>query len=467
MKQLYITPCSFWVESLAATHPDDLTLFERVALKNHMASCPTCTAIRAEYEAMGSRISQLRTVEPRPELPPALLKLWQKQKGKRAAVSSLTEEEQVEIADDAPVPQSMPSLPPRRRPRRGVLIQAIAAVLIVSVLLGGFLVVFASHRAKTGESSPAPAWKIVDSQDPGATENILHAVTAVSANDVWAVGETSSSGYIDQPIHMLISSDALIEHWNGKQWNVIPGPNPALIKPSLHALNALFGVAAISMNDVWAVGETYQYGQLGMVLSQNGLDDQVQGLIEHWNGRQWSIVPLPKVAKSYSFSAVAAISSNDVWAVGDVIAHWDGAKWSIVPGPSLGTNQSSAFSALATVSARDVWVVGGSFGSTSGQSLIAHWDGTSWSIVKSPDAQSILSSMAVISSNNIWAVGDTTGNGHGYGQVAQPRIEHWNGAQWKIVNSPGVPFYNSILSAVVAISPNDVWAVGEAPHGYP
>ena len=470
MKQPYITPCPFWKESLAATHPDDLTLFERVALKNHMASCPACTAVRAEYEAMGREISQLRTVEPQPELPPGLLKLWDGQESKVAktsTVSSIPDEDQAEFDDAAPVPQSMPSLPLRRKRRRGVLIQTIAALLIVAVLLGGFLVVFASHRPKMGLSSPTSAWKIIPSIDPGSTENILYAAAAISANDVWAVGDTSSTGYMSQPFTQLIGSSILIEHWDGRQWKVIPAPEPALIQPSYHALNSLNAIAAISSNDVWAVGGSYQYGQIQVITTPvYTVDDHGQslGFIEHWDGSKWSMMHLPKSIASHSLSAIAAISKNDVWIAGDIIAHWDGANWTIVPGPVLGANAKIGFSALSAISSRDIWAVGGSY-SSSGQALIAHWDGTSWKLVKSPYTN-FLSGVTALSAHNIWAVGGI--NSDPYGGGGQPFIEHWDGTQWSVLHSPGIAHtHTNTLSAIVALSANDIWAVGQATVGYP
>ncbi len=87
----------------------------------------------------------------------------------------------------------------------------------------------------------------------------------------------------------------------------------------------------VSANDVWAVGYTSP--------------PQTQ-LIEHWNGTQWSIINSPKVTGGL-FGGVAAISSNDVWVVGyksfktklekgqeTLTEHWNGTTWSIVPSPN-------------------------------------------------------------------------------------------------------------------------------------
>ena len=98
---------------------------------------------------------------------------------------------------------------------------------------------------------------------PGAGLNNsgLYGITAVSANDVWAVGG-------------LGGGRALIEHWDGTNWSV------AAVLPRNTALTAM---AALSSSDVWAVG-------------QNG----VQTLVEHWNGQRWVAVPSPNLGSTYN-----------------------------------------------------------------------------------------------------------------------------------------------------------------------
>ena len=44
----------------------------------------------------------------------------------------------------------------------------------------------------------------------------LNGVASVSASDVWAVGK-----YVTSSFH---AKKTLIEHWNGKQWSVVPSP---------------------------------------------------------------------------------------------------------------------------------------------------------------------------------------------------------------------------------------------------
>src|SRR5205085_3994843 len=106
-------------------------------------------------------------------------------------------------------------------------------------------------------------WTVVDSPSPGS-RNELQAVDGSSSNDVWAVGFTSNGG----------SARTLILRWNGSTWTETPSPNPG------PGGNYLFGVAALSPDNVWAVGAS------GDVDHGNGVP-----LTEHWEGRSWAVVP--------------------------------------------------------------------------------------------------------------------------------------------------------------------------------
>jgi len=50
------TPCAEWEEKLAAIYPGDLSPSEREDLNAHVASCPACEAILAEYHEMDTLI---------------------------------------------------------------------------------------------------------------------------------------------------------------------------------------------------------------------------------------------------------------------------------------------------------------------------------------------------------------------------------------------------------------------------
>jgi hypothetical protein len=273
----------------------------------------------------------------------------------------------------------------------------------------------------------AAAWTVVPSPSPGSV-NDLNGVASVSANDVWAVGDTNQQ--------------TLTEHWNGTAWSVVPSPNVA-------GNNSLLGVAAVSTNNVWAVGKT--------VLS-------APPLIEHWNGTSWRIVKAPKQAGF--LNGVTAVSANDVWAVGEflnasgvfqtLIEQWNGHKWSVVSSPNVGT-QNNELSGVAAVSANDVWAVGffEPGANVPLQTLTLHWDGTSWSVVSSPNVAGTqnneLSGVAAVSANDVWAVGEFIN-----GSNVQTLIEQWNGTSWSVVSSPGA----GQLRGIAILSATDIWAVG-------
>src|SRR5579863_786119 len=107
-------------------------------------------------------------------------------------------------------------------------------------------------------------------------------------------------------------------------------------------------------------------------------------------------------------------------------------QWSVVPSPDL--NGNGGLSAVAAVSANDVWAVG-SNGSQrgSGQTVIEHWNGKQWVVVSSPspDLYNTLTSVSVVSATDVWAAG-----WHANGSITQTLIEHWNGTQWSVVKSP-------------------------------
>lgn len=462
MKQTLLTPCPFWAEKLAATHPDDLSPFERLALQTHIDSCPTCKAVRAEYEVMGTYISQLPAVEPRPGLPPRLLQLWQERDGYPALAPAVPGDSQA-LPILPSTPRSMLVSPRGRVRRMKVLVQTLAAVLVMVALLGSFLALFASHHTGPGGPGPSRGWKLIPSPNPRSTQNGLYGVAIVSAGDIWAVGEASNSPLSSNGSGFTVPwvEQTLVEHWDGARWSVVPSPNAGLTH------NILYGVVAVSAGDIWAVGE-----------ASNSSSDQGlrQTLIEHWNGTQWSIVPGQNPAGySSSLSGVAVVSASDIWAVGGVynsntgqtlIEHWNGTRWSIEPGQNPGSSYKS-LSSVSVVSASDVWAVGAFQNSGNlGAPLIEHWNGIRWSAIESPNiGGSALSSVAAVSANDVWAVGASNG-GQQYGN--QTLIERWNGTQWSVVKSPNNSIgYNNGLFGVAAVSANDVWAVGYSPRQYP
>src|SRR2546421_11128101 len=85
----------------------------------------------------------------------------------------------------------------------------------------------------------AAAWSVVASPNATPGNNELHAVASISANDVWAVGTSENT---------LGNDQTLILHWDGTVWSIVASPTTGMVEGNL------LGVAAVSTNDVWAVG---------------------------------------------------------------------------------------------------------------------------------------------------------------------------------------------------------------------
>lgn len=221
---------------------------------------------------------------------------------------------------------------------------------------------------------------------------------------------------------------------------------PATATASAGSDSVLFGVAATSAKDAWAVGST-----------------GTSTLIKHWDGTTWSRTPSPSPGSQDNLYGIAATSAHNAWAVGatdsqPLIVHWNGSTWTQVATPHLA---NGLLSSVAATSARNAWAVG----SAGVKGLLLHWNGTTWTKVRHQRHGSLLA-VAASSTRNAWAVGEVRGTAH-FG-AARTLTLHWNGKKWKRVASPS-PDANSSLdvgfASVDIISRRNVWAVGDISCG--
>jgi hypothetical protein len=225
--------------------------------------------------------------------------------------------------------------------------------------------------------------------------------------------------------------------------------------------NSLGSVAGGSSDD-WAVGNFLPDGA-----SPN--QDATLALADRWHAGHWSVVPTPNAGPNFNTLFGVAASGKRAWAVGvtldaryrnrALVEAWNGAKWSIVKVPQPGSQRDILFAASAT-SARDVWAVGDREGSAGVfRTLVEHYNGRRWRVVPSPDPGSTgdnLYGVSAVSPGDVWAVGEQSGAvapDHGL-------IEHWNGHRWSVVRSPRAGSASVLLDSVSATA-HGAWAVGE------
>jgi hypothetical protein len=240
-------------------------------------------------------------------------------------------------------------------------------------------------------------------------------------------------------------------------WSILASPNSGT------GDNQLNGVACVSSSFCTAVGFYYTSG------------GPAQTLIESWDGNSWSIVPSPSNgAESNFLNGVACVLPSSCTAVGSfytssgpaqtLIESWDGNSWSIVPSPNNGVGTESNFlDGVACVSPSSCTAVG-SYSNASGelQTLIESWNGTSWSIVSSPNSgtgENFLAAVACVSPSSCTAAGGYHNNSTGFFQTI---IESWDGTDWLIVSSPNRGTGDNFLYGVSCALPKTCTAVGTA-----
>jgi hypothetical protein len=287
-------------------------------------------------------------------------------------------------------------------------------------------------------------WTAYPLPNVGVEENTLLAVSMPSTGVAWAVGYYVNGKFQQQ---------TLIEHFNGTVWSVIPSPSPGALQ------NILFGVAALSDNDVWAVGGNQD---------SNGL---WHTLTEHWNGSAWSVVNAVDAGSSGNqFYAVKAIASNNVYAVGQqagagfpnqaLIEHWDGKSWSVVSSPADGS--ASALPLGLTATASSLTVVGQQETDTAPYTTyVAAGAPGALSIPASPNSgsgENDLFAAATAADSSTWAVGwdiDTSTGNH------DPLILQGVNGVWSLASSPVLMAgSDSGFAAITAIPGGGMWAVG-------
>jgi len=294
-------------------------------------------------------------------------------------------------------------------------------------------------------------WSTQSSPNIAGAYNHLQGVDAISSTDVWAVG--SSNG--------VNATQPLAEHWDGAAWTIVPVPRPG----DPNGYGPLWGVSGVASDDVWAVGYYFESFSSSTALP----------LAYHWDGTSWTQVPMPvQPNHAYQLFGVTAISSNDVWAVGldvdlatipfsiTMAMHWDGTSWTVVP--TANPNEEQYLQSVAAISSNDVWAVGSKYNNNSQPqySLIEHWDGTSWTEVSAPNPGGTgftqLAAVSGTAPNDVWAAGSYAP----LGQTGLTLAIRWDGATWTQVptESPGADNNYFGIGGVAAVNADDVIAVG-------
>ncbi|WP_405942886.1 hypothetical protein [Streptomyces sp. NBC_00207] len=222
-----------------------------------------------------------------------------------------------------------------------------------------------------GREDSSHRWKQIPTPLDGVRTRI-NAIGASPEGDAWLVGDADEA---TRTIHTA--------HHDDTGWKPAPAP-----LPEGTVSGGFLGVAAAGHDDAWAVGWSQPEGSLLTF----------HGLIEHWDGVAWRRAAPPALDADYwTLWGITASAPHDVWAAGAIgtpegirplLLHYDGTSWARQSAPEL-DSLTGEFTAMASNGPNDVWAVGrverGATGRDHG--LVAHFDGTRWSVVDAPVGQ--------------------------------------------------------------------------------
>jgi hypothetical protein len=282
------------------------------------------------------------------------------------------------------------------------------------------------------------------------------AVAVFSPTNVWAVGG-HSTGCTTHPV---------IDHWNGRRWSAsatVPELGPGL--------GNLASISAVSASDIWAVGSFSPDASLcgGFVPAKDV--HRTRPLIMHLDGDQWVAAEAGPEGMGASFVSVVAFSPTNVWAAGNesirdnghrtLIEHWNGRNWSVVPSAHPGPRGRGFLLGVSATGPRDIWAVGYYAASQTRQhTFTERWNGSAWRQIPSPNLACHLNdftSVSMLSRTDGWAVGGAAYCGN---PTERSETAHWNGVRWSLVPSQNTKPNGTYLEGVVSVSHNAAWAVG-------
>jgi hypothetical protein len=214
---------------------------------------------------------------------------------------------------------------------------------------------------------------------------VLTDVACSSATNCFAVGVRYS------PAHELI------ERWNGSKWTELTGKN-AIAHRSPRAMSCPTATSCVVVDS--------------------------GGAVQRWNGSNWSAWTTPPNFPPNSFvNALSCTGPTTCFAAGTgengdgshrgIVAKWNGTQWKSLPTPTVADVDASDLADVACTSATNCVAVGynqftyGDGTHVFGGTLIEKWNGTKWSLVRSPNPPGlgVLNGVACPSATHCNAVG--------------------------------------------------------------
>lgn len=290
------------------------------------------------------------------------------------------------------------------------------------------------------------SWRLV--RTPDSAGGGLNGASAVNSSSVYAVGyRPGPSGH---------GTEGLVLHWDGSRWRVA-----GVVSDRDGGDVDLLGVST-NADSGTADGQAWVVGAVTTVRS-------AMPVARYWDGARWVDTRPVIPGTAASLSSVAQVGPADVWAVGSffgggrdqaLIEHWNGLHWTRTHAAGLPRAKHARLEGVAAVGSDDAWAVGYyAAGDGQGEStLVLHWNGHSWARVAAPNPGRFggrLSSVSAASGSDAWAVGVY------YEHGATTLVERWDGHSWRRVEVANPGDVGSELRAVAVLPDGSVVAAGD------
>ena len=284
----------------------------------------------------------------------------------------------------------------------------------------------------------AAGWRVAASVQAKNQTIQLSDIAADATNDAWAIGSARTQGQASfQPV---------VEHWDGRGWHTVTLPGSVLATLGTSSARATIG--ASSPANVWAFG--------------------MGGYWLHWNGKQWTAGrlarPAPGALGPYVGSPLVFGPSN-VWAFGDYQTkagalvpyglHYNGQTWKSFTAPGM-----YGFAAESAVSPDDIWGLMNAGVSDSGDALTRSRQplGHEAAAGHADLLGHALQHPAAVRPD-VWVGGKSRKTGDGV-------VAHWDGSAWSIDTfQPVKDFPVDALVQMVPDGKNGIWALASIPLG--
>lgn len=245
---------------------------------------------------------------------------------------------------------------------------------------------------------------------------------------------------------------------SGPHWIVQPTPNPSTPHDVLGSVSCTSGTFCMAVGTSGPMVTASLAHGTGVSVAVNARRSAARTvpfkpLAERWGGARWRIVPAPNPAGStgtflYSVAcssrrACIAVGGASAGKVGVPLAErWNGSRWSIAKTPRPPKSSFSDLDGVSCASSHECMAVGFDV-STSGveYGLAEHWNGSRWSLagLVQPGPDVVLYSVSCAAASSCTAVGL-----YEVKKTRLPLVERWTSGRWRKQPAPATGVLNGV-----------------------